>query len=73
MQLVTEVLAKTGPDRRAFLHALEQIRNLDLGTTAPLTFTPDRHLGGSASVLLRLKGGKYIRVSEPLNFGEAPP
>jgi branched-chain amino acid transport system substrate-binding protein len=73
MQLVTEVLVKTGPDRRAFLQALEHIRNLDLGTNSPLTFTPDRHLGGSASVLLRLKGGKYIRVSEPLNFGEAPP
>jgi branched-chain amino acid transport system substrate-binding protein len=73
MQLVTEMLAKSGPDRRAFLQALEHVRNLDLGTTAPLTFTPDRHLGGSASVLLRLKGGKYVRVSEPLNFGEAPP
>lgn len=73
MQLVIEVLSKTGPDRKAFLGALERVRNLDLGTTSPLTFTPDRHLGGSASVLLKLKGGKYIRVSEPLNFGEAPP
>ena len=40
---------------------------------APLTFSPDRHLGGTATELLRLKGGKYVRVSDPLNYGEAQP
>jgi branched-chain amino acid transport system substrate-binding protein len=71
MQLLSEAVARTGPDRRAFLQTVESFRNLDLGTTSPLTFGPDRHLGGSASILLRLKGGKYVRASDPLNFGEA--
>jgi branched-chain amino acid transport system substrate-binding protein len=71
MQLVSEAVARSGPDRRAFLQTIESFRNLDLGTTSPLTFGPDRHLGGSASILLRLKGGKYVRASDPLNFGEA--
>jgi len=64
---------RTGPDRRAFMRAIEATKNLDLGTTSPLTFSPDRHLGGTATELLRLKGGKYVRMSDPLNYGEAPP
>ena len=72
MQLTAEILGRTGPDRRAFLAELERTRGLDLGTTSPLTFSPDRHLGGSQSTLLRLQGGKYVRASDPLNFGEAP-
>jgi branched-chain amino acid transport system substrate-binding protein len=71
MQLLSEAVARTGPDRPAFLRTVESFHNLDLGTTSPLTFGPDRHLGGSASILLRLKGGKYVRASDPLNFGEA--
>ena len=70
MQLLTEGVARSGPDQRAFLRAVESFKNLDLGTTSPLTFTPDRHLGGTASILLKLKGGKYVRASDPLNFGE---
>ena len=73
MQLTAEMLARAGPDRKAFLAELERTRGLDLGTTSPLTFTPDRHLGGSQSTMLRLQGGKYVRVTDPLNFGEAPP
>ena len=71
MQLLSEAVARSGPDRRLFLQTIESFKNLDLGTTSPLTFGPDRHLGGSASILLRLKGGKYVRASDPLNFGEA--
>jgi branched-chain amino acid transport system substrate-binding protein len=70
MQLLTETLRKSGVDRDAFLRTLNTTTNLDLGTTSALTFTPDRHLGGSQSTLLRLKGGKYVRASDPLNFGE---
>lgn len=73
MQLFSEVFAATGPDRAAFLAAMNRVTNLDLGTTSPLTFNPDRHLGGTASVLLRLKGGRYVAVSGPLSFGEAVP
>lgn len=71
MQLLAEGVARSGDDRAAFLRAVESFRNLDLGTTSPLTFSPDRHLGGTASILLRLKGGRYVRASDPLNFGEA--
>lgn len=74
MQLLVEVFGRVGaPDRAAFLDAMNNVSDLDLGTTSPLTFTPDRHLGGSQSVLLKLKGGRYVRVSDPLSFGEAQP
>jgi len=69
MQLFTEVFARSGPDAEAFLAEIESIRNLDIGTTSPLIFTPDRHLGGTLTVLLKLKGGRYIRASDPLTFG----
>jgi ABC-type branched-subunit amino acid transport system substrate-binding protein len=71
MQLLVEVLERTGPNRRAFLKALESIRGLDLGTTAPLTFGPDRHMGATATVLLRLDNGRYVAASGPVNYGEA--
>jgi len=73
MQLTTHVLAQTGPDRQRFLAAMETIRNLDLGTTSPLTFSPDRHLGGSSTTLLKLKGGKYYAFAENVDYGLAEP
>ncbi|MEX2293601.1 MAG: ABC transporter substrate-binding protein [Acidimicrobiales bacterium] len=73
MQLTTHVLNQTGPDRRQFLAAMEAIRNLDLGTTSPLTFTPDRHLGGSRTTLLKLKGGKYYAFERSVDYGLAEP
>lgn len=73
MQLTTYVLAQTGPDRRRFLAAMESIRNLDLGTTSPLTFTPDKHLGGSATTLLKLNGGTYYAFQRSVDYGMAQP
>ncbi|HVM39678.1 MAG TPA: ABC transporter substrate-binding protein [Acidimicrobiia bacterium] len=69
MQLFTEVLARTGADAEAFIAEMETLANLDLGTTSPLTFSPDSHMGGNATILLKLKDGKYVRSSDPLNFG----
>jgi ABC-type branched-subunit amino acid transport system substrate-binding protein len=71
MQLTVEGLRRSGPDRAAFIATLESFVNLDLGTTAPLTFSPDRHLGGTMSTLLRLRDGKYVAVSGPVTYGEA--
>jgi branched-chain amino acid transport system substrate-binding protein len=72
MQLLVEVLARVGePDRAAFLAEMNNVRNVDLGTTSPLTFTPDRHLGGSQSTIIKLRNGRYFRFSDPLSFGEA--
>lgn len=73
MQLTTYVLDQTGPDRRRFLAAMESIRNLDLGTTSPLSFTPDRHLGGSTTTLLKLKDGRYYAFQRSVDYGMAQP
>lgn len=73
MQLTVHVLTQTGPDRVAFLDAMESISNLDLGTTSPLTFTPDRHLGGTSTTLLKLRDGRYYAFEGPVNYGEASP
>jgi ABC-type branched-subunit amino acid transport system substrate-binding protein len=72
MQLFAYVFGRLpGPDQRAFVAETERIRNLDLGTTGPITFGPDRHMGGSRSVILQLRGGKFIRSSDPLDYGES--
>lgn len=72
MQLFVHVLAQLpAPDQPAFVAAMERIRNLDLGTTGPITFGPDRHMGGSRSVVLQLREGKFFRASDPLDFGES--
>lgn len=74
MQLLIEGVMRAGEvDQPAFLDALHTIRNLDLGTTSPLTFTPDRHLGGSATVLIHLEGGRFVRLGDPHSHGEASP
>lgn len=73
MQLTTHVLQQTGPDRARFLAAMEQIRNLDLGTTSPLTFTPDKHLGGSHTTLLKLRDGGYYAFQRDVDYGLAEP
>ncbi|MBI2169691.1 MAG: ABC transporter substrate-binding protein, partial [Actinobacteria bacterium] len=69
MQLFSEVLSRSGPDAERFIDEMESIRNLDLGTTSPLTFNPDRHMGGSQTTLIKLKDGRYYRASDPLNYG----
>lgn len=74
MQLLVEGMTRAGEvGQPAFLDALHTIRNLDLGTTSPLTFTPDRHLGGSATVLIHLQDGRFVRIGEPHSHGEAAP
>lgn len=71
MQLTVEALRHSGLDRTAFINTIESFQNLDLGTTSPLTFSPDRHLGGTLTTLLRLKGGHYYAATEPITYGEA--
>ena len=73
MQLTVHVLARSGTDRTRFLAEMESIRNLDLGTTSPLTFTPDRHLGGSKTTLLKLKDAKYVAFERQVDYGMADP
>jgi ABC-type branched-subunit amino acid transport system substrate-binding protein len=67
MQLLAQILGEVGkPDRAAFIDTLNHTTNLDLGTTSPLTFTPSRHMGGTATTLLRLRNGQYVAVSGPV-------
>ena len=67
MQLLVQILGEVGrPDRQAFIDRLNHTTNLDLGTTSPLTFTPSRHMGGTATQLLRLRNGEYVAVSKPV-------
>jgi substrate-binding family protein len=73
MQLTTFVLAQTGPDRSAFLAAMERIHGLDFGTTAPLTFGPDRHMGATADMILGIRNGRYVALAGPVDYGEAQP
>ncbi len=73
MQLTVHVLDRSGTDRGRFLAEMESIRNLDLGTTSPLTFSPDKHLGGSNTTLLKLKQGRYYAFAGPVDYGEAEP
>lgn len=74
MQLFAEILGRTGPDAEAFIAELETgVANLDLGTTSPLVFTPDRHMGGTQTTLLQIQDGEYVRASDPLFFGYSEP
>jgi hypothetical protein len=47
----------------AFVRQLNQTTSLELGTCSPLTFSPDRHMGGTATQLLTLHGGQYAQDS----------
>lgn len=73
MQLFSYAFAQTGPDRKAFIAATERIHNLDLGTTEPLTFGPDRHMGAMSDMILGLQDGHYVALAGPVNYGEATP
>jgi branched-chain amino acid transport system substrate-binding protein len=73
MQLFSYGLALTGPDRTAFIAAIEHAHDLDLGTTAPMTFGPDRHMGATADMILTLRDGRYVALAGPVNYGEAQP
>ena len=42
-----------------------------LGTTAPLTFGPDRHMGATADMIIGLQNGDYVPIAGPVNYGEA--
>lgn len=72
MQLFTHSLGRLAePNRAALVAELERTRNLDLGTTGTLNFSPDRHMGGSQSVILQLQNGKFVRTAGPVDYGES--
>jgi branched-chain amino acid transport system substrate-binding protein len=64
-------LDKAGPDLNlnTFVHGLESIRGYrDIFNGPEANFGPDKHQGASSSFLAVVKGGRWVRVTEPLTF-----
>jgi branched-chain amino acid transport system substrate-binding protein len=53
----------------SFVKALESIKGYrDIFNGPEATFGPDKHQGASSSFLAVVKGGRWVRVTEPLTF-----
>jgi branched-chain amino acid transport system substrate-binding protein len=64
-------LDRGGPDMTLenFVNGLESIKNYrDIFNGPELTFGPDRHQGASSSFLAVVRGGRWVRLTDPLSF-----
>ena len=64
-------LEKAGADLNlnSFVHGLESIRGYrDIFNGPEANFGPDKHQGANSSFLAVVKGGRWVRVTEPLTF-----
>ena len=64
-------LDKAGKDLTtdSFVKGLESIRGYrDIFNGPEVTFGPDKHQGANSSFLAVVKGGRWVRVTEPLGF-----
>ena len=64
-------LDKAGKDLTtdSFVKGLESIRGYrDIFNGPEATFGPDKHQGANSSFLAVVKGGRWVRVTEPLSF-----
>jgi branched-chain amino acid transport system substrate-binding protein len=52
--------------RQALVKSMESIRNYDSGIYPPVTFGPDRHLGGTIIQRVVVQGGKWVSVGGPI-------
>ena len=60
---------RQGPDPRQLREGLESIRGYrDIFNGPEATFGPDKHQGANSSFLAVVKGGRWVRVTEPLSF-----
>src|SRR5436309_1687046 len=67
--LTMVALEKTGPELTVdnFVRALESIRGYkDIFNGPEVNFGPDKHQGASPSFLAVVKGGRWVRLTEPL-------
>jgi branched-chain amino acid transport system substrate-binding protein len=67
--LTVVALEKTGPELTVdnFVRAMESIRGYkDIFNGPEVTFGPDKHQGASSSFLAVVKGGRWVRLTEPL-------
>jgi branched-chain amino acid transport system substrate-binding protein len=64
-------LEKAGPDLNlnTFVRGLESVRGYrDIFNGPEANFGPDKHQGANSSFLAVVKGGRWVRVTEPLSF-----
>lgn len=69
--LTVTALEKAGPDLTldSFIKAMESIRGYrDIFNGPEVSFGPDKHQGANSSFLAVVKGGRWVRVTEPLGF-----
>jgi branched-chain amino acid transport system substrate-binding protein len=69
--LTVTALEKSGPELTldTFVKALESIHGYhDIFNGPEVTFGPDKHQGASSSFLAVVKGGRWVRVTDPLSF-----
>ena len=64
-------LEKTGPELTTenFVKALESIKSYrDIFNGPEASFGPDKHQGANSSFLAVVKGGRWVRLTDPLTF-----
>src|SRR5216117_2006737 len=64
-------LDKAGPNLSldSFVKAMESVKGYrDIFNGPEVSFGPDKHQGASSSFLAVVKGGRWVRVTEPLSF-----
>jgi branched-chain amino acid transport system substrate-binding protein len=69
--LTAVALEKAGRDLTldAFVKALESIKGYrDIFNGPEVSFGPDKHQGASSSFLAVVKGGRWVRLTDPLSF-----
>src|SRR5437773_6845773 len=69
--LVVVALEKTGPEltRDNFVRAMESVRGYkDMFNGPEVNFAPDKHQGANSAFLAQVKGGRWVRLTEPLGF-----
>ena len=69
--LTVVALEKAGKDLTldSFVKAMESIKGYkDIFNGPEASFGPDKHQGANSSFLAVVKGGRWVRVTDPLNF-----
>lgn len=67
-KIVVEAIRKIdGPlTRQALIDSMHSIRNYDSGIFPPVTYGPDRHMGGSIVQRVVVQGGKWVVLGKPI-------
>ena len=69
--LTVTALEKAGKDLTtdSFIKAMESIKGYkDIFNGPEVSFGPDKHQGANSSFLAVVKGGRWVRVTDPLSF-----